>query len=157
MNLFRLFLTEASTEAQSDLSGGMDSMVDMLDMLMLIMLLGFGIYAIYSAIRLYKEQLLFPSKVLYPGNCPPEDCVLEGEFIDFMVPRALTFGIALFLMGVAMGLNMYVFEINALWVDLCSIVLPVGAIIVYVVMQRKAAKLFWNVALPEEDEGAGEK
>ncbi len=154
MNFFRFFLTgatEASQEAPN-VAENMSGMIDTLDMLLLIMLLGFGVYAIYSAIRLYKEQLLFPNKILYPGNCAPEDCILEGEFIDYIVPRILFFGLSFLLMGVAMALNMYVFKLSSIWVDLSTMVFPVTVIVIYVVMQRKAAKLFWTVELPEEKE-----
>ena len=62
MSFLKIFLTEATeaaTEAAAQQGGALDGMVDMLDTLMLIMLFGFGIYGLYSAIRLRKEHLLF--------------------------------------------------------------------------------------------------
>ena len=123
---------------------GFDSMVLGLDMLLLVMLLGSGIYGLYSAIRLRRTFLLFPNKFLYPGDCPPENCIDEGGFIDFIVPRLTILSIALLLMGVVYGVWFLFFQHIQHWViDVASMVLPVSAFVWYVIVQRKAAKLFW--------------
>lgn len=145
MSFLKIFLTEA-TEAATEAAqqGGMfDGMVDMLDSLMLIMLFGFGIYGLYSAIRLRKEQLLFPNKFLYPGNCDPAACLDPGEFIDYIVPRALILSVALILLGGLLALNIFVLHIDSWLMDLGMIVMPVAVIVWYCVVQRKAAKHFW--------------
>ncbi|MGN1308133.1 MAG: hypothetical protein ACI4V3_10740 [Faecousia sp.] len=142
MSFLKIFLTEA-TEAAAQQSGTLDGMVDMLDSLMLIMLFGFGIYGIYSAIRLRKEQLLFPNKFLYPGNCDPAACLDPGEFIDYIIPRALILGVALILLGGLLALNIFVLHIDSWIIDLGMIVMPVAVIVWYCVVQRKAAKNFW--------------
>lgn len=142
MSFLKIFLTEA-TEAATQQGGTLDGMVDMLDSLMLIMLFGFGIYGLYSAIRLRKEQLLFPNKFLYPGNCDPAACLDPGEFIDYITPRALILSVALILLGVLLALNSFVLHIDSWIIDLCMIVMPLAVIIWYCVVQRKAAKHFW--------------
>lgn len=142
MSFLKIFLTEA-TEAAAQQGGTLDGMVDMLDSLMLIMLFGFGIYGLYSAIRLRKEQLLFPNKFLYPGNCDPAACLDPGEFIDFIIPRALILSVALILLGGLLALNSFVLHIDSWLIDLGMIVMPVAVIVWYCFVQRKAAKNFW--------------
>lgn len=142
MSFLKIFLTEA-TEAAAQQGGTLDGMIDMLDSLMLIMLFGFGIYGLYSAIRLRKEQLLFPNKFLYPGNCDPAACLDPGEFIDFIIPRALILSVALILLGGLLALNSFVLHIDSWIIDLAMIVLPLAVIVWYCIVQRKAAKNFW--------------
>ena len=142
MSFLKIFLTEA-TEAAAQQGGTLDGMIDMLDSLMLIMLFGFGIYGLYSAIRLRKEQLIFPNKFLYPGNCDPAACLDPGEFIDFIIPRALILSAALILLGGLLALNSFVLHIDSWLIDLGMIVMPVAVIVWYCFVQRKAAKNFW--------------
>lgn len=142
MSFLKIFLTEA-TEAAAQQGGTLDGTIDMLDSLMLIMLFGFGIYGLYSAIRLRKEQLLFPNKFLYPGNCDPAACLDPGEFIDFIIPRALILSVALILLGGLLALNSFVLHIDSWLIDLGMIVMPVAVIVWYCFVQRKAAKNFW--------------
>ena len=142
MSFLKIFLTEA-TEAAAQQGGTLDGTIDMLDSLMLIMLFGFGIYGLYSAIRLRKEQLLFPNKFLYPGNCDPAACLDPGEFIDFIIPRALILSVALILLGGLIALNSFVLHIDSWLIDLGMIVMPVAVIVWYCFVQRKAAKNFW--------------
>lgn len=143
MRFLKVFLTEA-TEAANGQANGFAGMINMLDMLMLVMLIGFGIYGIYSALRLRKEQMLFPNKFLYPGGCAPENCLDPGEFIDYIVPRALLLGVGMLLLGALFALNVYVLHIESWIADLASIVLPVAVIVWYCVVQRKAARLYWG-------------
>ena len=145
MNFLRIFLAEATQPPQSGsgLQSAMLGMVDTMDILMLVLLLGFGAYILYTVFRLNKEQMLFDSKILYPGDCRPEDCTDEGGFIDFIIPRAAILGIALVLMGVLLGLNMLLIKLDALWLDIVMMVVPVSVFAWYIVIQRKAAKLFW--------------
>ena len=145
MKLFRFFLTEATeavTEGAEATGSPLGGMVDMMDLLLVVMLLGFGVVALYNVIRLHREQMLFASKILYPGDCKPEDCADPGGFIDYIVPRLTILSIAFILMGVVAILLLYVFPLNIAWMELASVILPVGGLIWYVVCQRKAAKLF---------------
>ena len=146
MKLFRFFLTEATeavTEGAEATGSPRGGMVDMMDLLLVVMLLGFGVVALYNVIRLHREQMLFASKILYPGDCKPEDCADPGGFIDYIVPRLTILSIAFILMGVGAILLLYVFPLNIAWMELASVILPVGGLIWYVICQRKAAKLFW--------------
>ena len=63
--------------------------------------------------------------------------------IDFIIPRAIILGSALLLMGILLGLNIFLFKLDAMWVDIVMMVLPIGVFAWYIVSQRKAAKLFW--------------
>lgn len=146
MNFLRIFLTEAppeTTQAGGGLQSAMLDMVDTMDLLMLVLLLGFGAYILYTVFRLNREQMLFANKILYPGDCSPDACVDEGGFIDFIIPRAAILGGALLLMGILLGLNMLLFKLDALWLDIVMMVVPVGVFAWYIIIQRKAAKLFW--------------
>ena len=146
MKLFRFFLTEATeavTEGAEATGSPLGGMVDMMDLLLVVMLLGFGVVALYNVIRLHREQMLFASKILYPGDCKPEDCADPGGYIDFIVPRLTILSIAFILMGVVAILLLYVVPLNSAWMELASVILPVGGLIWYVICQRKAAKLFW--------------
>lgn len=142
MLFLRNFLTDVADTAQ-ETTGGLDGMIGMMDMIIVVMLFGVGLYALYSAIRLYKEQMLFPNKILYPGDCKPEDCTDEGGFIDYIIPRVIAVGVIFLLMGIGMVLVLYVFKLDTIWINLASMVLPVAVLVWLVVWQRKAAKLFW--------------
>lgn len=146
MTFLQKFFTEAppaSTQPAGGLQNAMLGLVDGMDLLMLVLLLGLGIYALYAAIRLNREQMLFENKLLYPGDCKIDDCVDEGGFIDFVIPRIAILGGAMLFMGILLGLNMLIFKLDALWVDIVMMVLPVAVFAWYIVVQRKAAKLFW--------------
>lgn len=146
MKLFRFFLTAATEGAAEGTEGTvspLSGMIDGLDMILVVMLLGFGVVALYNVIRLHREQMLFASKILYPGDCKPEDCADPGGFIDYIIPRLTILSIAFILMGIASILMLYVFPIQGTWMELASVILPVGGLIWYVICQRKAAKLFW--------------
>ncbi len=138
MNFLRTILTEATSQ-----SGSLDSMVGMLDALLWAMLLGYGGYALYTAIRLRRTFMLFPNKFLYPGNCSMEECVDEDGFIDFILPRITLWGLIMVALGILFILNTYVLGIKGLWVDILTILLPVGSVIWYMIIQRKASKLYW--------------
>lgn len=133
--------TVSQTTQQAAASG--DEMGNMLSLLLLVMMLGCAIYCIYTFIRLRKECYLFPNKFLYPGNCKPEECVDVGGFIDYILPRILLFGVALFLCGVAYGMLDLVWKVNHIAVNIGSMVVPLALFGWYIYAQRKAAKLFW--------------
>ena len=148
MNFLRIFLTGATEAAEAaestDQTGMMSGMLDMFDVLMLVMLIGFGVYGLYSAIRLRREQILFPNKFLYPGGCAPEECLDPGEFIDFIVPRAIVFSVLLIVLGSLFALNTFVIKIESFYAPLAWIVVPVVVLGWFgVFVHRKAAKRFW--------------
>ena len=148
MNFLRIFLTGAAeaTEATeaADQANVMTGMLDMFDVLMLVMLIGFGVYGLYSAIRLRREQLLFPNKFLYPGGCAPEECLDPGEFIDFIVPRTIILSVLLIVMGSLFALNTFVIKIESFYATLAWIVVPIAVLGWFgIFVHRKAAKRFW--------------
>ena len=153
MNLFRLLLTEtepvtaAAAAAEAEAGTGnapMDSMLQMLDIFMLAILVGAGIYALYCAIRLRRTYLLFPCKMLYPGNCSHTDCLDEEGFIHYIFPRILILGIALLVLGGAFAVCRYVLKLDSLIFNICSMVLPLAVLGWYIVVQRKCAAAYWD-------------
>lgn len=147
MSFLRIFLTGATeaTEAAAEQPTNMlTGMLDMFDVLMLVMLLGYGAYGLYSAIRLRREQLLFPNKFLYPGGCAPEECLDPGEFIDFIFPRAVILSVLLIVMGGLFALNSFVLKLDSFYTTLVWIVVPILVLGWFgLFVQRKAAKLYW--------------
>lgn len=112
-----------------------------IDLIIAVMLGGSGIYGIISSLRLKKEGYLFENKLLYPGNCKPEDCVDEEGFIEYIVPRMIIFGVLCIVLAVATVLLSYlVVSLSALTVEVIVVVL----VFAYIgVVQNKASKLFW--------------
>ena len=135
--------TEAVTEAADAAAGGSMDMLQMLDTLLVVMLLGCGAYAIFSAAKLRKLCYLFPNNFIYPGDCKPDDCVDVPGFIFYIFPRLLMLGIGMLLLGGAAALNMLVLKLDATWIDIASIVLPLLLFAWYIIAQRRAAKRFW--------------
>ncbi len=119
------------------------SMLDMMDLLILVMFIGFGFYCIYTFFRLKRECMLFDSKVLYPGNCPAQDCTDPVGFMEYIQYRILILGIFLVFCGGLDALNTYVLKFTDLWFSIVQIVLPLAGLAWYAIIQRKAAKLFW--------------
>lgn len=120
-------------------------MENMLHILLLVMLGGSGVYALYSFVRLRKEQYLFPNRFLYPSNCKPEDCTDVVGFIEFISPRILIFGVvctvlALFLVFVWFGGVLAL----PMWLDSIAIpALGIAVFVWYMIVQNKVYKLFW--------------
>lgn len=118
---------------------------DILDLLMLAMIIGVAIYSIYTAIRVRREYYFFDNKFLLPGGCKPEDCIDPNGYFDFIAPRLLIFGIMLFLCAAIEIYSLYIIRtIEGLsWLYWVQMLPFLGALIWFVFMQRKAAKLFW--------------
>ena len=123
------------------------SSVDMattLELVLLALLLGSGCYGLYTVIKLRRSYMLFPNKFLYPGNCTMDTCIDEGGFIDFILPRLTILSLIMLVLGVFFGLVFFVFPQWESWLtDLLSMLLPVSAYVWYMLIQRKAANLFW--------------
>ena len=135
--------TEAATEATQSGAQSMD-MGRLLDVMLLAMLFGCAAYAFYTVVRLKREYMLFENKLLYPGNCPYLECTDPQSFIDFIWVKLLLLGIGMFACGALIALNSFtaLFH-NTIWISAAMIVLPLALFAWYVVIQRKAAKLFW--------------
>lgn len=144
---FRLLLTAEETVSEAAEGGTADfsGMSNMLETLLIVMVIGCGIYALYTAIRLRRTYMLFPNKFLYPGNCAPDDCADEDGFIDFILPRMTILGIAMLVIGALLAANHYLLIASGLLIDLATVIIPFGWFVWYIIVQRKAAKLFWGV------------
>lgn len=144
---FRLLLTaqETVSEASEGDTADFSGMSNMLEVLLVVMVIGCGIYALYTAIRLRRTYMLFPNKFLYPGNCSPDDCADEDGFIDFILPRMTILGVAMLVIGALLAVNQYLRLASGLLIDLVTVIVPFGCFVWYILVQRKAAKLFWGV------------
>lgn len=115
------------------------------DLIMLAILIWAGGYSLYSAIRLKRENYLIDNKILYPGKCPPENCVDVDGFIRYIFPRILGLGIALLLFAALYGITKYTNLLpSKKWFD--YIVMPLAGVAVfvwYILVQNKASKRFW--------------
>ena len=119
-------------------------MDDILQIILLVLLGGSGIYALYSVIRLQKEQYLFPNKFLYPANCKPEDCNDVPGFIAFITPRMLIFGIACTVLAILLAL-VWLVKLFTLpvWLDYSVPFLGIAFFAYLMVVQNKVFKLFF--------------
>ena len=119
-------------------------MATTLELVLLALLLWSGFYGLYTVLKLRKTYMLFPNKFLYPGNCTMETCVDEGGFIDFILPRLTILSVILLVFGIFLALVFFVFpQWESGWTDILSIFLPISAFVWYMIIQRKAAELFW--------------
>lgn len=142
-SLLPLLAAEAVGETAQNAGMDMTSMANTLDMLLSAMLLIAPFYCFFTFFRVRKECMLIPNKILYPGNCPPDACLNDGAFMDYMLPRVLILGILLLICGIAYTLLVLVMKINTTLIGIASMVVPVAILAWYVVCQRKAAKLYW--------------
>ena len=115
-----------------------------LDLVLLAMLVMVAVYGFYTVIRLKREYMLFPNKFLYPTGCTPENCLDEGGYIDYIIPKLLILSIACLLMSIAYGIRVYVFPaVNSLLIEIATITLPIGVLLWYAFIQNKVSKTFW--------------
>ncbi len=142
-NLLLEAATEAVTEAAETAAANPMDLVQMMDVLMEVLLFGCGVYALFSAIKLRKLCYLFPNTFIYPGDCKPDECSDVLGFIDYIFPRLALLGAGMLILGALFLVNMLVIKIDAIWVNVLSIVLPLALFAWYIVVQRKAAKRFW--------------
>ena len=119
-------------------------MASTLELVLLALLFGSGFYGLFTVIKLRKTYMLFPNKFLYPGNCTMDTCVDEGGFIDFILPRLTILSLVMIVLGIFFVLVFLVFPHWENWLtNLLSMLLPVGAYVWYMLIQRKASALFW--------------
>lgn len=114
--------------------------------LILILLLGSGGYAVYLWIRLRREWYLIDNKFLLPGNCTAADCKDPDGFLEYISPKLLIFGIALIVFGLLYLPGFFNAPMPALLADILNIAMPVlgfGIFVCFIILQAKAAKLFW--------------
>lgn len=129
---------QAATQNQTSLFDG-----DFFSFLMLAMLIGLGVYCIYTYIRLRRQLYLFPNKVLYPGNCKPEDCIDVDGFIDYILPRMLIYGLMLLTLGAGFFTLELVLRVNSIVYSFIIDGFVLGFFVWFIIVQRKCAKEFW--------------
>lgn len=117
------------------------SMLGFLDILVAVLLVGSGIYSLYSCIKVKKEQALIESKILYPSNCPPEDCLDPEGFMSFIVPRMTFFGIMCVIFGIITVITSFLdMGLIATGVETVAVL----AVFVYIsIVQNRSSHIFW--------------
>lgn len=130
-----------SATEQVDLFGSMGSALDIVLLAMLVLV---AVYGLYTVIRLKREYMLFPNKFLYPTGCTAENCLDEGAYIDYIIPKLVILSVACLVMAIAYGVKVYVFpEVNNIVIELATIILPFGTLLWYAMIQNKVSKIFW--------------
>ncbi len=112
-----------------------------LDAVLLFSFLIFGAMCLYTAFRLRKDQSLFDSFVLYPGNCKRENCLDPEGFIAFMLPRITVAGAACLLIALYYTLGYY-FALP-LAVTVIQYVFTGVFLLWATLLYHRAAKRFW--------------
>lgn len=115
-------------------------------LLLMALMVGCGLYCIYLWVRIRREWQLFDNKLMLPGNCTAADCADPDGFLEFMSPKLFAFGIAVFLLGLGYlpeVLNLPLPDLLFRVIDITLTVLSLGAFVAFILIQRKAAKLFW--------------
>jgi len=74
--------------------------VSFLDAFILLCTAGYGLYSIYTGVRLKKEKRFFRNSLLIPNGRMPEDCIDPPGYIQALTPKLLVFGTLLILLGV---------------------------------------------------------
>lgn len=116
-------------------------MLQDLDFLVFAVFFIYGCMFLYNAWRLTKENKLFDSKVLYPGNCERRDCKDQEGYIRFIRPRLYATGAFCLVVAGYFVMNFYV-DVPKLvsWL----LMIPVLAFFGWTFwFFHKAAKRFW--------------
>lgn len=122
----------------------MGGLSGMMSLFLVVTLIGAGVYSLYSVIKLKKEGYLFPNRLLYPGNCAPEDCLDEVGFMNYIAPRISIFGIGCIVFGVLVALDEYVGFGMAPWISTFALSgLGILMFIWYIIVLNKASKRYW--------------
>ena len=122
------------------------SVTGTLDLFMVAMLAWVGGLAVYSAIRLQRDYILFDSKILYATDCDPRACQDDAGFIAYMVPRLWIFAVWLLIPAVLITLNS-ILHLIALpdWLRYYALpALGFAAFVWYIFVMRTASKRFWK-------------
>ena len=117
-----------------------------------IITLACGVYALYTAIKLWKLNKLFPNQLLVPKDAKPGDCLDEEGYVGYVKPRLLILGIVLTVVG-GICLADSKWQISAMlfsgaekasfYLVEGGIVLCLVALVWYMFCWTKARKLYW--------------
>ena len=103
----------------------------------------FGIYIIFTVIKLKIAGRLFPNAILIPKDQKVSDCRDAQEYIRYIGPRLLILGIAVTLYGIcSVVLDFITFDGISI-VHLSMTVVALALIIWYACCNRKAFQLYW--------------
>ncbi|MBR4309050.1 MAG: hypothetical protein IKT58_05595 [Oscillospiraceae bacterium] len=111
--------------------------------LFLLVILFFGLYCGYGVLRLRREKVLFPHRLMYPNYCAVDDCTDPVEYYDFILPRITVLSIVMILSGLVQFLSYFIPYLRVLPVSLSVYAVPFVVYLYYSISLRKAAKKFW--------------
>lgn len=72
----------------------------------------YGLYCLYIWLKLVIDKYLFFNQILIPSGYAVRDCKRPGEYIKFMKPRLLFFGIIITLTGVVNILSAQLLQLS---------------------------------------------
>lgn len=124
--------------------------MSLFSIILLVSLVGCGGYCVYTWLRLRKVWMLTDNRIMLPGNCTVADCKDPDGFLDFMAPKMLMFGLILIVLGLLYLPGILNDSGLLAWPKLVFAILDIGLPVVtvllfiwFILVQRKAAKLFW--------------
>lgn len=134
-HLFTLPRALAETTSPMDMSSAMDY-------LLLALFFGSGLYFIWSALALRKNDVIADNKVLIPSGKEAKKCKQAEPFRRFMFPKAMVMGAVLLLSGAALMADALL-PGTRVWLNVLLTVLPLLMLVWYTRQLHKAEKLFW--------------
>lgn len=124
--------------------------MNIFSIMLLVTLIGCGGYCVYTWISLRKVWMLKDNRIMLPGNCAAADCLDPDGFLDFMAPKMLLFGLVMIVLGLLYLPGILNESGYLAWPKLVFTILDIGLPVVtislfvwFILVQRKAAKLFW--------------
>ena len=103
----------------------------------------FGIYIVFTVIKLKIAGRLFPNMILIPKDKKVSDCRDAQEYIHYIGPRLLILGISVMLFGIgSLILDFVTFEGIGI-VHICMTVIALAFLFWYAYCNRKALQFFW--------------
>lgn len=115
----------------------------LLNGLMLAFLAYAGFGSLNTCRLIHKNHCFFKNKFLLPGNCKPETCLDEADYLAYYFPRLLIFAVSCIVFFVALALIQILQPAIPLWLYAIVSFLPLVPFVFLIIVQNRAAKLFW--------------
>lgn len=103
----------------------------------------YGLYCLYIWLRLKIDNYLFYNQILIPSGYAVRDCKHPREYIQYMKPRLLVFGLVITAAGV---LNVLAAQLLTLttWMFWVLIAVPIAVIIWFVITLIVTRRRYWD-------------
>lgn len=113
-----------------------------MDEFQLFLQFGMGIYCIYLFFRYRGAKEIPQTQVLLSKDIPTTKCKDQAGYLTYILPKLLILGIIMVVMGAA-ELAYLVNDGSQRLINLIFILIPLGAIIAYILIYRNALKLYF--------------